>query len=173
MIERSVATGLITAELGAELERSRLLRDRVARGAVTSAALTPTGAIGRVRAVLDAVALLIGSAPGTAAEPGQAQPASQLARLWEEHLSAPFPEGFRGVDVGGVDLVLLDADVAGLVQRELNGGLDDQGVAILWARIADLDKIVPLLNEEYCAAYFARLRTVAGHAAVRYIPTAT
>ncbi|WP_330455727.1 hypothetical protein OIB37_01900 [Streptomyces sp. NBC_00820] len=71
-----------------------------------------------------------------------------------------------------MDLVLLDADVAGLVQRELNGGLDDSGIAHLWGCIADLDKIVPLIDEEYCASYFAKLRTLAQVAAAPYIPTA-
>ncbi|KOG47259.1 hypothetical protein ADK75_24515 [Streptomyces virginiae] len=103
---------------------------------------------------------------------GGAQTEGGLAGLWEDHLRALFPDGFRGVDFDGVDLVLLDADVAGLVQRELTGGLDDSGIAYLWGRIAALDKIVPLINEEYCASYFARLRTMAQVAAAPYIPTA-
>ncbi|MFI1285597.1 hypothetical protein ACH4U5_33410 [Streptomyces sp. NPDC020858] len=55
----------------------------------------------------------------------------------------------------------------------MNRGLDDHGIAVLWACIAGLDKAVPLINEEYCAAYFARLRTMAGLAAERRIPAAT
>ncbi|WP_327281164.1 MULTISPECIES: hypothetical protein [unclassified Streptomyces] len=102
-----------------------------------------------------------------------AQPEDRLARLWEEHRRALYPDSFRGIDVEGVELILLDADVAGLVQRELNGGLDDSGIAILWACIADLDKVVTLINSQYCASYFARLRTMAKLVAARYIPTAT
>jgi hypothetical protein len=98
----------------------------------------------------------------------------RLARLWEEHMSAPFPAGWRGTDVAGVDLVLADADVAGLVRTELDGGgIDDAGIAALWARAADLDKIVPLIDEEYCAAYFARLRAMARLAAAPHVPAAT
>ncbi|MFF2524749.1 hypothetical protein [Streptomyces liangshanensis] len=97
----------------------------------------------------------------------------QLGRLSEELLHAPFPDGFRGVDIAGVELVLVDADVAGLVRRELGGGLDDNGLADLWSRVADLDKVVPLINSAYCAAYFARLRTLAALAAARHTPTAT
>ncbi|MFD6552716.1 hypothetical protein [Streptomyces sp. NPDC058398] len=78
-----------------------------------------------------------------------------------------------GVDLAGVELILLDADVAGLIQRELNSGLDDSGIANLWSCIADLEKIVPLINSAYCASYFTRLRTIAKLAATRYIPTAT
>ncbi|WP_330300420.1 hypothetical protein [Streptomyces sp. NBC_00503] len=77
------------------------------------------------------------------------------------------------MDIEGVELILLDADVAGLVRTELNRGLDDNGIAILWACIADLDKIVPLINSEYCASYFAKLRKMAKVAAGRHIPTAT
>ncbi|MFD9635941.1 hypothetical protein [Streptomyces violascens] len=84
-----------------------------------------------------------------------------MARLLEGgHTSAP-------------NLALLDADVAGLVQRELKGGLDGNGIAHLWGCIADLDKIVPLINEEYCASYFTKLRTMAQVAAASYNPTAT
>lgn len=103
----------------------------------------------------------------------RAQPEDRLDRLWEEHLRALYPDSFRGVDIEGVELILLDADVAGLVQRELNGGLDDSGIAMLWACIADLDLIVPLINSEYCVSYFARLRTMARIAATHHIPPAT
>ncbi|WP_031485456.1 hypothetical protein [Streptomyces bicolor] len=102
-----------------------------------------------------------------------AQSEDRLARLWEKHQRALFPASFRGVGIEGVELILLDADVAGLVQRELNGGLDESGIAVLWACIADLDKIMPLISEEYCAAYFTGLRAMAGVAAARYIPTAS
>ncbi|WP_331722654.1 hypothetical protein [Streptomyces sp. NBC_00122] len=175
LIERATGAGLITAALAAELHRSRLLRDGLAQGAESSAALRQAQAVAMVRAVFDAVSLLLrppSAAEATAAEAGGAQPGGGLARLWEDHLRALFPDGFRGVDFDGVELVLLDADVAGLVQRELKGGLDDTGVACLWGCIADLDKIVPLINEEYCASYFTKLRTMARVAAARHIPAA-
>lgn len=176
LIERAADAGLFTAELAAELDRSRLLRDKLTQGSASSAALHPLRAVALVRAVFDAVAVLLrppSTAEATAADVGGAQPDCGLARLWEDHLHALFPDGFRGVDFDGVDLVLLDADVAGLVQRELKGGLDDSGIAYLWGCIADLDKIVPLINEEYCASYFTKLRTMAQVAAAPYIPTAT
>ncbi|MFF3686607.1 hypothetical protein [Streptomyces sp. NPDC002187] len=175
LIERATDAGLIAAELAAELDRSRLLRDKLTQGAVTSAALGPARAIDMVRAVFDAVSLLLrppSEAEAAAADMSGAQPVERLVRLWEEHRRALFPASFRGVDIEGVELILLDADVAGLVQRELNGGLDNGGIAILWACIADLDKIVPLINEEYCASYFTRLRTMAKLAAARYTPAA-
>ncbi|MET8751698.1 hypothetical protein ABZW32_16585 [Streptomyces sp. NPDC004667] len=176
LIERATDAELITAGLAAELDRSRLLRDRLTQGAASSAALHPLRAVAMLRAVFDAVALLLrppSTAEATAADADGAQPDGSLARLWEDHLHARFPDGFRGVDFDGVDLALLDADVAGLVQRELKGGLDDSGIACLWGCIADLGKIVPLINEDYCSSYFTKLRTMAQAAAAPYIPTAS
>lgn len=176
LIERATDTGLITAELAIELDRSRLLRDKLTQGAESSAALRPLRAVTMLHAVFDAVSLLLrppSAAETTADDVGGAQPEGGLARLWEDHLKALFPDGFRGVDFDGVDLVLLDADVAGLVQRELKDGLDGSGIAYLRGCIADLDKIVPLINEEYCATYFENLRRMAQAAAAPYVPTAT
>ncbi|WP_245173673.1 hypothetical protein [Streptomyces aureus] len=182
LIERATAAGLVTAALGAELERALHLRDRIAHGEVTSAACTPLGAVTMVRGVFDAVSMLLqpasvgraghASVAGTVGGNG-AQSDDGLPRLWEEHLQAPYPESFRGVDFDGVALILLDADVAGLVRRELGGGLDGEGIAVLWACIAELDKVVPLLDEEYCASYFGRLRVMAGLVGARRLPAAT
>ncbi|WP_234343586.1 hypothetical protein [Streptomyces sp. WM6372] len=176
LIEQAAETGLISAELATRLDRSRQLRDKLAQGAVTSAALGPAGAIEMVRTVFDAVSLLLRPPPAAEATPAYMsgeQTEERLARLWEEHRRALYPDSFRGVDIEGVELILLDADVAGLVHSELNGGLDDNGIAILWACIADLDKIESLINSEYCASYFTKLRTMAKLAAARHIPTAT
>ncbi|MEV8037683.1 hypothetical protein [Streptomyces sp. NPDC086182] len=176
LIERAADAGLITVGLATELDRSRLLRDRLTQGSVTSAALQQAQAVAMVRAVFDAISLLVrppSAAETTAVRMSGAQPEDRLARLSEEHRRALFPDGFRGVDIVGVELILLDADVAGLIQRELNGGLDDNGIVNLWSCIADLDKIVPLINSAYCASCFAKLRTIAKLAATRYIPTAT
>ncbi|MET7759159.1 hypothetical protein ABZT27_31300 [Streptomyces sp. NPDC005389] len=176
LIERATDTGLITAELAAALDRSRRLRDSLTQGTQTSAALNTAGAIAMVGAVFNAVALLLLPPSGVKAavvDTSRAHPEDDaLARLWEEHRRALYPDSFRGIDLEGVELILLDADVAGLVQRELDGGLDDRGVATLWACVADLDKIAPVISSEYCAWYFARLRTLARLAAARYIPTA-
>jgi hypothetical protein len=44
-----------------------------------------------------------------------------LSRLWDEHRSAPFPLSDRGRDLGGVDLVMLDANIAGCSSSALAG----------------------------------------------------
>ena len=92
----------------------------------------------------------------------------RLARLYAEHRDAPYPAGFRGVDIEGVELILLDADVTVLARRELDGGLDEEGVAMLWWCAAGLDKVLPLIDDAYCASYFTRLRTMAGEVAARH-----
>ncbi|MFD8784594.1 hypothetical protein [Kitasatospora sp. NPDC059599] len=180
LVRRAAAAGLVSAYLAGELERGLRLRERIARGAATSAAVNPLRAVDLVRAVFDTVAAVLGPAaaeadgPGGPGDPGDARgPQERLVRLWEEHRAAAFPASFRGVDIDGADLVLLDAALSALVLRELEGGLDGEGVADLRARVADLRAVVPLLDEEYCAAYFTRLRTLADLVADRHLPPAT
>ncbi|MEU9048093.1 MULTISPECIES: hypothetical protein [unclassified Kitasatospora] len=174
LVRRAGDAGLVPAYLVGELERAVRLRERIARGAVSSGVVNPLRAVDLLRAVFDTVALLLGppSQGPAAGEPGPGEPQERLARLWEEHRQAPFPESFRGVDIDGADLIQLDAEVAGLVERELGGGLDADGVAVLWACIAGLGRAVPVLDEEYCAAYFTRLRTMADLVAARHLPPA-
>ncbi|MEU8926187.1 hypothetical protein AB0D10_35540 [Kitasatospora sp. NPDC048545] len=171
LVRRAADAGLVSAYLAGELERGLRLRERIARGATTSAAVNPLRAVDLVRAVFDTVAALLG--PAVEAGGAGEGPQERLVRLWEEHGSAPFPASFRGADIDGTDLVLLDTDVAALVQRELEGGLDGEGVAALWARVADLRAVVPRLDEEYCATYFTRLRDLADLVAARHLPPAT
>ncbi|WP_438297586.1 hypothetical protein [Streptomyces sp. HUAS TT7] len=59
LIERAAGAGLITPGLAAELDRSRLLRDKLTQGTESSAALRPIRAVAMVRAVFDAVSLLL------------------------------------------------------------------------------------------------------------------
>lgn len=75
---------LITAELAVELDRSRLLLDKLTQGAESSAALRPIMAVALLRAVFDAVSLLLrppSAAEATAADVGGAQLEGGLARL--------------------------------------------------------------------------------------------
>lgn len=88
-------------------------------------------------------------------------------------MRAPFPAGFRGADIDGVDLVMLDSDVAGVVQQEVGGGLDHKGVETLWWCIPRLDKVLPLIDDDYCASYYTHLRTMARVVAARHTPSAT
>jgi len=83
-----------------------------------------------------------------------------VARRWRDHLRAAFPAGLRGAERAGVDLVLLDAYVAGCVSTWLNNGgaLDTDRHRILRDCIADLDQVLPLLDEADGLRYFQHLR---------------
>ncbi|MFJ6381322.1 hypothetical protein ACIQI7_15170 [Kitasatospora sp. NPDC092039] len=72
-----------------------------------------------------------------------------------------------------MDLTILDDAVGAAVFRERYREFDDRSISDLRHRIADLDKVVPLIDEQYCREYFARLRTVAGLVAERHLPPAS
>ncbi|MET7853740.1 hypothetical protein ABZT48_37365 [Streptomyces avermitilis] len=86
-----------------------------------------------------------------------------VARLWQEHLRAAFPAGLRGAECAGIDMVLLDAGIAGCVSTWQNNGgaLDPERHRILRGCIADLDQALPILNEVDDLCYFLRLRQLA------------
>ncbi|MGW1178334.1 hypothetical protein ACWD4P_31980 [Kitasatospora sp. NPDC002543] len=193
LIGRATAEGLLGAEPAAALDDSLWLRDALARGTVASDTVYPSRAVELVRAVFDAVSALLpavtaGAADATAGtaateRAGAAEPArgtadgeplpDRLTGLWEEHQRAPFPRSFVMVEIAGVDLTGLDDAVGSAVYREWGGEFDSRSISDLWYRIADLDKVVPLIEEQYCREYFARLRTLAGLVAARHLPPAT
>ena len=89
-----------------------------------------------------------------------------VARLWQEHLDADFPARLRGVELAGIDMVLLDADIAGCVSawRNGEGSLDAGRRRILRLCIADLNTVLPLLTDEddhEYDEYFGRLHRLA------------
>ena|SRR5689334_8422443 len=86
---------------------------------------------------------------------------SLITELWQEHLAAPFPKGFRGKDVNGIDFVVLDATIAGCVDTFIDRGtLSLYQSAMLGLSYQDVSYIVPILNEDG-AAYFWRLQRLA------------
>lgn len=86
---------------------------------------------------------------------------SLIDELWQEHLAAAYPKGFRGNDVNGIDFVLLDANIAGCVTTFIaRGTLNLYQSAMLGLSYRDASYVVPILNEEG-AAYFWRLERLA------------
>jgi len=76
-------------------------------------------------------------------------------------MSAPFPSRLRGKDVGEIDFVLLDADIAGCVQTLLSrGSLDEWRQSTLKTRMSHLSIVLPLLTDEDEKAHYMRLRTM-------------
>jgi len=84
-----------------------------------------------------------------------------IEQLWREHELAAFPQGYRGKDINGIDLVMLDADVAGCVDTFLSrGNLNLFQTAILGLCYRNLSYLLPTLNEEG-KAYYRRLELLA------------
>jgi hypothetical protein len=87
---------------------------------------------------------------------------SEILDLWKEHSSAVFPEGYRASQIKGIDLPLLDAEIAGSILMYIsnNGRLDPARVKNLRERLIDLNTVVLLLDREELI-YFDRLRRLA------------
>lgn len=84
-----------------------------------------------------------------------------IEELWQEHMDAKFPKGYRAKDINGIDFVMLDADIAGCVTTFLKSGrLDIQQTATLGLCYHNAAFVIPILNEEG-AAYFWRLERLA------------
>jgi hypothetical protein len=83
--------------------------------------------------------------------------------MWEEHLRAPFPARLRGEDLAGVDMVMVDADIAGCVDTWLRSRfrLDQHRLSLLRDLRRDLDRVLPLLHEEQERLYYQRLHDMA------------
>ena len=79
-------------------------------------------------------------------------------RLWDEHVRVPFPPRWRGEEIAGVGMVLLDADVAACVsvwQRE--GSLPAETDFIARALRDDAARVLPLLTDDSEIGYLLRL----------------
>ncbi|MEZ0115616.1 hypothetical protein ABH920_009657 [Catenulispora sp. EB89] len=86
----------------------------------------------------------------------------RLSRLWDEHRRAPFPARLRGKDVGEIDFILVDADIAGCVQTLLSRGLlGEWREGVLNTCIGHLSVVLPLLADAVEFAYYERLRVMA------------
>jgi hypothetical protein len=91
---------------------------------------------------------------------------AQLAEVrlrYAEYRAMPMPEGWHGLEVEGVDLVLLDTEVTECVETWLdNGGvLDEVQWNRLTRRLDDLDRVLPQLTQESDVVYFTACRTLA------------
>src|SRR4026208_1721712 len=84
-----------------------------------------------------------------------------IEQLWREHKLAAFPQHYRGKDLNGVDLVMLDADVAGCVDTFVSrGNLNLFQTAILGLCYRNLTYLIPVLSEEG-RTYYSRLELLA------------
>lgn len=86
---------------------------------------------------------------------------AEILELWREHSSAAFPRGY-GRAVKGIDLALLDAEIAGSIRMYVHNGakIDAARVNSLREHLTELNTIVLLLDREEMI-YFDRLRRLA------------
>ena len=87
---------------------------------------------------------------------------SEILELWQQHSSTPFPKGYGGKVINGIDLSLLDAEIAGGIHMYVHnsGELDSRHVEILSKCLVDLNTVLLLLNHEELT-YFNRLGQLA------------
>jgi len=87
---------------------------------------------------------------------------AEILELWQQHSAAVFPKSYSSTGIAGIDLPLLDAEIAGCIHMYIHGGerLDARRVRALHERLIDLNNIVLLLNSEELV-YFNRLREMA------------
>ncbi|MFC3898639.1 hypothetical protein ACFOWZ_44845 [Lentzea rhizosphaerae] len=91
---------------------------------------------------------------------------AEVARLYEQHRKLRYPNGQRGVEVAGVELILVDAYAAGCASSWLENDheLDEH---VLWLApfcLDELRKVVPVFADPrsehyrpYAAHYYGRL----------------
>jgi hypothetical protein len=87
---------------------------------------------------------------------------SEIIKLWQQHSSAAFPKGYSEKKINGIDLSLLDAEIAGCIHMYMHNReeLDSQRVQILREHLIDLNNIILLLDHEELI-YFNRLSELA------------
>ncbi|AJE42781.1 hypothetical protein [Streptomyces nodosus] len=78
-----------------------------------------------------------------------------------EHMALPFPPGFRGLDIEGQDMVMLDADAYGYATSALERPLTEQHRAGLTQLTAVFDKVLPAIEDEYATTYYTHVRDMA------------
>ncbi|MEU6597609.1 hypothetical protein [Streptomyces flaveolus] len=88
-----------------------------------------------------------------------------VARLWQEFRSEPWPARLNGAELAGIDLVTLDADLAGCVDTWLNNGglLDARRLRIVNRRLRELEQVLPQLTEADAPRRWRRLHQLAQH----------
>lgn len=91
-----------------------------------------------------------------------------IVDLWNEHRQKAFPEGCGGKEIKGIDLILLDTNIAGCIhtfienEHQYKYRLDEPRIAILGKCYRDLAIIQPFLTSEEEKEYFTRLDRMAG-----------
>ncbi|WP_033821010.1 hypothetical protein [Kitasatospora sp. MBT63] len=85
-----------------------------------------------------------------------------LAQMMAEHMARPFPPGFRGLDIEGRDMVMLDSDAYAYAACVYEDLLSEQAHARLTRLTSAFGKVLPAIDDEYAAKYYTHLHTMVG-----------
>ncbi len=87
----------------------------------------------------------------------------EVRLLQERHHELPFPPRLRGEEINGVDMVMVDADIAGCVQVWLgsSSNLDPGRIAVLRTCRDDVERVLPTLTEPDEVEFYSVLLDVA------------
>jgi hypothetical protein len=89
---------------------------------------------------------------------------SKLQQLLDQHLERPFPTSVvKGTDIGGVDVVMIDADIYGWSLQRAKGVLTDDGADALRRAAQELAGALPLFPTD-AQPYYQKLLEVAKEA---------
>jgi hypothetical protein len=82
-----------------------------------------------------------------------------IEKSWNDFLTQPFPEGYAGIEVNGVELASLDTFSAGCIDTFITnkGSLDVRRISILRDCVRDLNKVIKHLDGD-AKNYFEQLR---------------
>ncbi|MFI6880789.1 hypothetical protein ACIBL6_45805 [Streptomyces sp. NPDC050400] len=83
-----------------------------------------------------------------------------LAQMMAEHMARPFPPGFRGLDVEGWDMVMLDSDAYAYAACVHEGLLSEQTRIRLTRLTSAFGKVLPAIDDEYAAKYYTHLHNM-------------
>ncbi|MEV7982935.1 hypothetical protein [Streptomyces sp. NPDC086519] len=84
-----------------------------------------------------------------------------LAQMMAEHMARPFPPAFRGLDVEGRDMVMLDSDAYAYAACVHEGLLSDEQARVSLTRLtSSFGKVLPAIDDEYAAKYYTHLHNM-------------
>ncbi|MFF0189077.1 hypothetical protein [Streptomyces sp. NPDC005244] len=83
-----------------------------------------------------------------------------LAQMMAEHMARPFPPGFRGPDVEGRDMVMLDSDAYAYAACVHDGLLSEQARVRPTRLTSAFEKVLPAIDDEYAAKYYTHLHNM-------------
>ncbi|SNX56242.1 hypothetical protein SAMN06272735_0688 [Streptomyces sp. TLI_55] len=84
-----------------------------------------------------------------------------LAQMMAEHMDRPFPPGFRGLDIEGRDMVMLDSDAYAYAASVHDDLFDEQTAHAQLTRLTSaFEKVLPTIEDEYAAHYYTQLHNM-------------